>query len=84
LMICLRTLLRINEKNPTQKSQNPKSFLAARAALSSQEFLFLGHNSWTKITILIKSSFPSRYMYNVCLQKNSKISSTNCTLQNLP
>jgi hypothetical protein len=35
LMICLRTLLRIYEKNPTQKIFKIKSFLAARAALSS-------------------------------------------------
>jgi hypothetical protein len=46
--------------------------------------LFLGHNSLTKNSILVKNSFPSRYMYNVSLQKNSKISSTNCSLQNLP
>jgi hypothetical protein len=36
-MICLRTLLRIYEKNPIQKSFEIKSFLAARR---TKELLF--------------------------------------------
>jgi hypothetical protein len=48
-MICLRTLLRIYEKNPTQKKLKNKSFLVARATLSSQEFCFGGITSKPKL-----------------------------------
>jgi hypothetical protein len=50
-MISLRTLLRIYEKNPTQKSFKIKSFLAAQAALSSQGFCFGGITPKLKIRI---------------------------------
>jgi hypothetical protein len=55
-MICLRTLLRIYEKNPTQKSFKIKSFLAAQNYPHDQTNVLLGHNSIIKDWNLVKIS----------------------------
>jgi hypothetical protein len=47
-MICLRTLLRIFEKNPIQKSLKIKSFLAAQSYPHDKKNVFWGHNNITK------------------------------------
>jgi hypothetical protein len=52
LMICLRTLLRIYEKNPIQKSLKIKSFFGCLSCPKFTRILFLGHNSKPNIRIL--------------------------------
>jgi hypothetical protein len=47
-MICLRTLLKIYEKNPTQKSFKIKSFLVAQSCPHDQKNVLLGHKNITK------------------------------------
>jgi hypothetical protein len=54
LMICLRTLLRIYEKNPTQKSLKIKCFLAAKAAYMTKKICFWGVTLSPEIGILQK------------------------------
>jgi hypothetical protein len=49
-----RTLLRIHEKNPTQKSLKIKSFLAAQSCPLDKKKVFLGHISVTKDWNLVK------------------------------
>jgi hypothetical protein len=51
-MTCLRTLLRIYGKNPTQKSFKIKSFLVARAAPRTKELCFWGITPKPNIGIL--------------------------------
>jgi hypothetical protein len=58
-------LLRIYEKK-----SNSKKFFGYLSCPKFIRILFLGHNLWTKNSILVKNSFPSRHMYNVSLQKN--------------
>jgi hypothetical protein len=53
-MIYLGTLLRIYEKKSNPKKLKIKSFLAPRAALSSQGFFFWGITPKPKIRILLK------------------------------
>jgi hypothetical protein len=60
------------KKKPTQKKSKNKKFFGCPSCPKFTRILFLGHNSWTKISILIKISFPSRYMYNVSLQTKFK------------
>jgi hypothetical protein len=55
-MICLGTLLRIYEKNPTQKSFKNKIKLAARSCPLDKKKVFLGHISVTKDWNLVKIS----------------------------
>jgi hypothetical protein len=57
-VICLRTFLRIYEKNPIQKSLKIKSFLAARSCLHDKIKVFLGHNNISKDWNLVKISAP--------------------------
>jgi hypothetical protein len=44
-MICLRTLLRIYKKNPTQKSFKIKSFFGCLTCPKNKRVLFWGHDS---------------------------------------
>jgi hypothetical protein len=44
------------KKNPTQKSKNLKSFLAAQSCPLDKKKVFLGHNSMTKDWNLVKIS----------------------------
>jgi hypothetical protein len=77
-------LLRIYGKSSNSKKVKNKKFFGCPSYPKFTRILFLGHNSWTINIILVKNSFSSRYLYNVSLQKITKISNTNCILQNLP
>jgi hypothetical protein len=61
-MICLGTLLRIYEKNSNSEKLKNKKFFGCSSYPKFIRILFLGHNSRTKNSILVKNSFPSRYM----------------------
>jgi hypothetical protein len=74
-MTCLRTLLRIYGKNPTQKSFKIKSFFGC---LKNKRVVVLIHNSTTIYPIDMRLFAPQILFVFACSVKLTQKSSKNC------